>query len=73
MGSTDERSFHPLVPRSPTSRPLSAFPKQPVGGHCRLDLPIKAKKQYLVFDGSPKPKLATKEGTIPDALHLLDF
>jgi D-amino peptidase len=39
----------------------------------RLDLPIKAKKQYLILDGSPKPKLATKEGTIPDALHLLDF
>jgi hypothetical protein len=39
----------------------------------KLDLPIKAKKQYLIFDGSPKPKLATKEGTIPDALHLLDF
>jgi len=39
----------------------------------RLDLPIKAKKQYLVFDGSPKPKLVTKEGTIPDQLHLLDF
>jgi len=39
----------------------------------RLDLPIKAKKQYLILDGSPKPKLETKEGTIPDALHLLDF
>jgi hypothetical protein len=39
----------------------------------RLDLPIKAKKQYLILDGSPKPNLATKEGTIPDALHLLDF
>jgi len=39
----------------------------------KLDLPIKAKKQYLVFDGSPKPKLATKEGTIPEALHILNF
>jgi hypothetical protein len=39
----------------------------------RLELPIKAKKQYLILDGSPKPKLVTKEGTIPDALHLLDF
>lgn len=39
----------------------------------RLDLPIKAKKQYLVFDGSSKPKLVTKEGTIPDQLHILDF
>jgi hypothetical protein len=73
MGSTVKRSFHPSVPRSPTSKPLSAFPKWPVGGHHRLDTPIQAKKQYLIFDGSPKPKLATKEGTIPDALHLLDF
>jgi D-amino peptidase len=39
----------------------------------RLDLPIKAKKQYLMLDGSPKPKLVTKEGTIPDAFHILDF
>jgi len=39
----------------------------------RLDLPIKAKKQYLILDGSPKPKLATKEGTIADAFHILDF
>ena len=39
----------------------------------RLDLPIKAKKEYLVFEGSSEPKRVTKEGTIPDALHLLDF
>jgi len=39
----------------------------------RVDLPIQAKKQHLVFDGSAKPKLVTKQGTIPDALHLLDF
>ena len=40
----------------------------------RLDLPIKAKKQYLVLgEQGSKPKLVTKEGTIPDALHLLDF
>jgi D-amino peptidase len=39
----------------------------------RLELPIRARKEYLVFDGSDKPKLVTKEGTIPDALHLLDF
>ncbi len=39
----------------------------------RLDLPIKAKKEYLVFDDAGKSKLVTKEGTIPDALHLLDF
>jgi len=39
-----------------------------------LALPIKAKKQYLVFDkGSPQGKLVTKEGEIADALHLLSF
>lgn len=39
----------------------------------RIDLPIKAKKQYLVFENAASPKLVTKEGTITDALHLLDF
>jgi D-amino peptidase len=39
----------------------------------RLQMPIQARKQYLVLDGSEKPRLVTKEGTIPDALHLLDF
>lgn len=39
----------------------------------RLELPIQAKKEYLVFQGEAKPKLVVKEGTIPDALHLLDF
>ncbi len=39
----------------------------------RLDTPIKAKKQWLILDGSAKPKLETREGTIPDALHLLEF
>jgi len=51
-------------------RAMAAIP------HCkpyRLELPIAAKKQYLVFDDPTKPKLVTKEGTIPDALHLLDF
>jgi D-amino peptidase len=38
----------------------------------KLDLPIKAKKQYLILDG-PQPKLVTKEGIIPDGLHILDF
>ena len=44
--------------------------------HCkpyRLDLPIQVKMQHLVFDASRASKLVTKEGTIPDALHLLDF
>jgi D-amino peptidase len=39
----------------------------------RLELPIRAKKQYLLMDGAAEPKLVTKEGTIPDALHILDF
>jgi D-amino peptidase len=39
----------------------------------RLELPIKARKQYLTFENPAKPKLVTKEGTIPDALHILDF
>ena len=39
----------------------------------RLNLPITAKKEYLVFEGALPPKRMTKEGTITDALHLLDF
>ena len=40
----------------------------------KLKLPIQAKKQYLLFDGpEKKPRLVTKEGTIPDALHIYDF
>jgi D-amino peptidase len=51
-------------------RAMAAIPKcKPY----KLDTPIKAKMQYLLFDGSQKPKLVTKEGTIPDALHILDF
>ena len=39
-----------------------------------LALPIKAKKQFLLFDAqSPKGRLMTKEGEIADALHLLDL
>jgi D-amino peptidase len=38
-----------------------------------LELPIKAKLQYLDLNSSlPGPKLITKEWTIPDALHLFD-
>jgi D-amino peptidase len=51
-------------------RAMAAIP------HCkpyRLDLPIHVKMQHLVFDASRASKLVTKEGTIPDALHLLDF
>ena len=39
----------------------------------RLALPIKAKKQFLVFDKDGKSHIETKEGTIPDALHIYDF
>ncbi len=39
----------------------------------QLQLPIKAKKQYLAPDASGPPKLVAREGTIPDAFHLLDF
>jgi len=39
----------------------------------RLEEPIQATKQYLVLHDGAKPELVTKEGTIPDALHLLDF
>jgi D-amino peptidase len=39
----------------------------------RLELPIQAKKQNLVFDDPAQPRLVTKEGIIADALHLLDF
>ena len=38
-----------------------------------VEAPIQAKMEYLDLDPSlPKPKLITKEWTIPDALHLLD-
>lgn len=40
----------------------------------RLQLPIKARKQWLVIDAqNPKGKLTTKEGEIPDMLHILSF
>jgi D-amino peptidase len=40
----------------------------------RLELPIKAKMQYLKSDSpSSEPKLVTKEGTVKDLLHMLDF
>jgi D-amino peptidase len=40
----------------------------------KLDMPIKAKKEYLDLDPNlPKPKLITKEATIKDVLHLLDL
>jgi D-amino peptidase len=50
---------------------VEAIPKcQPY----KLSLPIQAKKEYLVFDGSSKEgHLLTKEGTIEDVLKLMDF
>jgi D-amino peptidase len=51
-------------------RAIAAIPK------CKpyvIDLPIKAKMEYLDFSsGAREPKLITKEWTIPDALHLFD-
>jgi D-amino peptidase len=39
-----------------------------------LALPIKAKKEYLTFEGpAATPKLVTKEGTIEDVLKLYSF
>jgi len=67
-----------LYPLEETRKALYAGAKRAMAviPNCKpykLELPIKAKKQYLILDGSAKPKLATKEGTIPDALHLMDF
>jgi D-amino peptidase len=40
----------------------------------KLSLPIKAKKEYLVFDSPSKEgRLVTKEGTIENVLKLMDF
>ncbi len=52
-------------------RAVAAIPKcQPY----KLTLPIKAKKEYLVFDNSSGPgRRIIKEGTIKDVLKLMDF
>ncbi|MGB2864383.1 MAG: M55 family metallopeptidase [Sedimentisphaerales bacterium] len=52
-------------------RAVAAIPKcQPY----KLSLPIKAKKEYLVFDSSSESgRRITKEGTIEDVLKLMDF
>jgi D-amino peptidase len=45
-------------------------------GKCKpykIAVPIKAKKEYLVFDEPGKPRTVTKEGTIDDVLKLLSF
>ena len=52
-------------------RAVAAIPRcQPY----KLSRPIQAKKEYLVFDGpSGSGRRVSKEGTIKDALKLLDF
>lgn len=52
-------------------RAVAAIPKcQPY----KLQLPIRARKQFLQFDATTAPgKLITKEAEIPDALHILDL
>lgn len=51
-------------------RAMAAIPKcRPY----RLEFPIAAKKEYLVLDGTSPPKRVTKEGTITNALRLLEF
>jgi D-amino peptidase len=68
-----------LYPFPETRRALFEGAKRAVAAipRCKpyqLALPIKAKKQFLVFDkNNLQPRLETKEGTIPDALHILDF
>ena len=67
-----------LYPMSETRPKLYAGAKRAMAAipRCRpyrLDLPITAKKEYLVVEGTSPPRRVTKEGTIADALHLLDF
>jgi D-amino peptidase len=51
-------------------RAMEALPKcQPY----KLELPIKAKKQWLQLDGLTEPKVLTKGAVIADALHILDL
>ncbi len=52
-------------------RAVAAIPRcQPY----KLTLPIQARKEYLVFDTPTAPgRRVTKEGTIQDILHLVDF
>jgi D-amino peptidase len=67
-----------LYPFEESHRALYEGAKRAVAAisKCRpyvLELPIKAKLQYLDLNARPpQPKLVTKEWTIPDALHLFD-
>ena len=52
-------------------RAVAAIPSCPV---YKLQLPIRARKQYLQFDApDASGKLVTKEAEITDVLHLLDL
>jgi hypothetical protein len=68
-----------LYPFKETRKKLSEGAKQamkviPECKPYKLDMPIKAKMQHLVFEGSEKkPKLVTKEGTVTNALHMTRF
>ena len=52
-------------------RAMAAIPKcKPY----KLKEPINVKKQWLDLNSTlPQPKIMTKEGTVPDAKHILDF
>ncbi len=39
----------------------------------RIEVPIRAKKQWLIFDADGQSRLQTKEGIIEDPLQLLNF
>ncbi|MGQ9915195.1 MAG: M55 family metallopeptidase [Thermogutta sp.] len=39
----------------------------------RIDVPIRARKQWLIFDANGESRLQTKEGVIDDPLKLLSF
>lgn len=39
----------------------------------RIEVPIRAKKQWLIFDANGESRLQTKEGVIEDPLKLLSF
>ncbi len=67
-----------LVPFAVTRQALYERAKRAVApiGQCkpyRVELPIRAKKEFLQFDDPAKPRLITQEGTISSALDLFDF
>lgn len=68
-----------LYPFEETRRALAEGAKQAmkligVAQPYRLQTPIQAKKEYLLFDGPDgKPRRVTKEGKIDEVLKLLDF